>query len=71
MADLTGLRDMLREGLSCAQTEDGPSVSELAERIKTLKAGQVVEVTATADSRRPNGRGAGDGAHSQTAGAAG
>jgi hypothetical protein len=47
LSELTGLRDQLKSGLSAtAQTQDheaGPSVSDLAGRIKTLKAAHSVE----------------------------
>ena len=47
LSDLTGLRDQLKAGLSAtAQMQDddtGPSVSELAEKIKTLKAAHSIE----------------------------
>jgi hypothetical protein len=47
LAELTSLRDQLKAGLSGAAQEpgkeEGPSVSQLAERIKALKAGNKVE----------------------------
>jgi N12 class adenine-specific DNA methylase len=47
LSELTALRDQLRVGLSAAAPEPGaeagPSVAALAERIKTLKAGQTIE----------------------------
>jgi hypothetical protein len=47
LAELTGLRDQLKSRLSATARESGeaerPSVSELAERIKTLKAAHTVE----------------------------
>jgi hypothetical protein len=50
LSELTGLRDQLKAGLSATAHEptkaDGPSVSELAEKIKTLKAAHTIEATA-------------------------
>jgi hypothetical protein len=47
LVQLTALRDQLKAGLSGAQPEPGaeppPTVSELAERIKTLKANHAIE----------------------------
>jgi len=44
MRELTDLRDQLKAGLSQATPEPGsPSVAELAERIKTLKAAHTIE----------------------------
>lgn len=43
ITELTTLRDHLRDGLSQTPGEDGPSVSELAERIKALRASRVIE----------------------------
>ena len=47
LSELTGLRDQLKAGLSAtAQMQDdetGPSVSELAEKIKALKAAHSIE----------------------------
>src|SRR5207253_2113563 len=49
LSELTGLRDHLKAGLSAtAQMQDdnaGPSVSDLAERIKALKAAHSIEAT--------------------------
>ena len=49
LSELTGLRDQLKAGLSGAARErddaDGPSVSDLAERIKALKAAHSIEPT--------------------------
>jgi len=49
LAELTSLRDQLKAGLSGATpepgNEPGPSVSELAERIKALKAAHSIEAT--------------------------
>ena len=49
LSELTGLRDQLKGGLSGAahesDDEEGPSVSELAERIKALKAAHSIEAT--------------------------
>jgi hypothetical protein len=46
---LTGLRDLLKAGLSATAHESsddkGPGVSELAERIKTLKAAHSIDAT--------------------------
>jgi hypothetical protein len=46
---LTSLRDQLKAGLSGAarepDNEDGPSVSELAEKIRTLKAAHSIDAT--------------------------
>ena len=48
-SELTSLRDQLKAGLSGAShqsdKEEGPSVSELAERIKSLKASHSIEAT--------------------------
>jgi hypothetical protein len=44
LAELTGLRDQLKAGLSQATLEQGtPSVAELAERIKSLKAAHTID----------------------------
>jgi len=49
LSELTSLRDQLKAGLSGAahqpDNEEGPSVSELAEKIKTLKAANSIEAT--------------------------
>ena len=49
LSNLTGLRDQLKAGLSGAAheagKEEGPSISELAERIKAVKAANSVEAT--------------------------
>ena len=49
LAELTTLRDQLKAGLSATAhepgKEEGPSVSELAERIKAMKAANSVEAT--------------------------
>ena len=49
LSELTDLRDQLKAGLSATAQEpgkdDGPSVSELAERIKALKAAHTIEST--------------------------
>ena len=49
LSELTGLRDQLKAGLSGTAhqpgNEEGPSVSELAERIKALKAAHSIEAT--------------------------
>ena len=44
LAELTGLRDQLKAGLSQATPEPGtPPVAELAERIKALKAAHTID----------------------------
>jgi hypothetical protein len=49
LAELTGLRDQLKAGLSGAAQEagkqEGPSVAELSERIKAIKAANTIEAT--------------------------
>ena len=49
LLELTGLRDQLKAGLSAGGhepgKEEGPSVSELAEKIKTLKAANSIDAT--------------------------
>jgi len=49
LSELTALRDQLKAGLSGAAheagKEEGPSVSEVAERIKSLKAANTIEAT--------------------------
>jgi N12 class adenine-specific DNA methylase len=49
LSELTGLRDQLKAGLSGVAhepgKEEGPSVSELAERIKALKAAHSIDAT--------------------------
>jgi len=49
LSELTALRDQLKAGLSApahqAENEEGPSASELAEKIKTLKAANTIEAT--------------------------
>jgi hypothetical protein len=49
LSELTELRDQLKSGLSASAHESdgekGPTVSELAERIKALKAGHSIEAT--------------------------
>jgi hypothetical protein len=49
LSELTGLRDQLKAGLSGTahrpDNKEGPSVSELAERIKALKAAHTIEAT--------------------------
>ncbi len=49
LSELTNLRDQLKAGLSGTShqpaKEDGPSVSELAERIKSLKAAHSIDAT--------------------------
>jgi len=49
LTELTGLRDQLKAGLSASahqpDSEAGPSASELADKIKTLKAANTIEAT--------------------------
>jgi hypothetical protein len=49
LSEFTGLRDQLKAGLSSAahqpDKEEGPSVSELAEKIKSLKAAHSIDAT--------------------------
>ncbi|HVC97796.1 MAG TPA: hypothetical protein VND64_29265 [Pirellulales bacterium] len=49
LAELTGLRDQLKAGLSATAyesgKEEGPSVSELAGKIKAIKSAQSIEAT--------------------------
>ncbi|HVC96348.1 MAG TPA: hypothetical protein VND64_21870 [Pirellulales bacterium] len=49
LAELTGLRDQLKAGLSATAhesgKEEGPSVSELASKIKAIKSSQSIEAT--------------------------
>ncbi len=49
LAELTGLRDQLKAGLSASNNqpdkEEGPSASELADKIKALKAANSIEAT--------------------------
>jgi N12 class adenine-specific DNA methylase len=49
LSELTSLRDQLKAGLSAtahdASNEDGPTVSELADRVKALKAANTIEAT--------------------------
>ena len=56
LAELTTLRDQLKAGLSGAAQEpgkeDGPSVSELSERIKALKAANTIEATPQRDRQK-------------------
>ncbi len=56
LCELTALRDHLKAGLSTSahQPEDGegPSASELAERIKTLRAANTVEASAPRDRQK-------------------
>ena len=58
LSELTGLRDQLKAGLSGSAAEPGaatPSVADLAERIKTLKAGHSIEpAPQRSSSRRAN-----------------
>jgi hypothetical protein len=56
LAELTSLRDQLKFGLSGAAQEpdkqEGPSVSEVAERIKAIKAANTIEATPQRDRRK-------------------
>ena len=56
LAELTTLRDQLKAGLSGAAQEpgkqEGPSVSELSERIKALKAANTIEATPQRDRQK-------------------
>ncbi|MFL5241548.1 MAG: DEAD/DEAH box helicase family protein [Gemmataceae bacterium] len=49
LSELTSLRDQLKAGLSAtahdASNENGPTVSELADRVKALKAANTIEAT--------------------------
>jgi hypothetical protein len=57
LSQLTALRDQLKTGLSGTIPEPGteaqPSVAELAERIKSLKAANTIEATGDRASKRP------------------
>ena len=52
LARLTELRDQLRAGLSGSTPEEGPSVADLAEQIKTLKAGNTIEAAPERSEKR-------------------
>jgi hypothetical protein len=53
MPPLTYLRDQFKAGLSGAEPKEGePTVAELAERIKALKAGNAVEATPERTAQR-------------------
>jgi hypothetical protein len=56
LSELTTLRDQLKAGLSGAAQEpgkqEGPSVSELAERIKALKSTNTMEATPQRDRQK-------------------
>ena len=56
LAELTTLRDQLKAGLSGATQEpgkqEGPSVSELSEQIKALKAAHTIEATPQRDRQK-------------------
>jgi N12 class adenine-specific DNA methylase len=58
LAELTGLRDQLKSGLSSmahdSGHEAGPSVSELAVRIKAMKAANSIEVTPQRTREKPS-----------------
>ena len=49
LSEFTSLRDQLKAGLSAtahdASNENGPTVSELADRVKALKAANTIETT--------------------------
>lgn len=53
---MTSLRDQLKAGLSATQhdggEENGPTVSELAERVKALKAAITIEATPQRDQQK-------------------
>jgi hypothetical protein len=53
---LTSLRDQLKAGLSAtahdASNENGPTVSELADRVKALKAANTIEATPQRDRQK-------------------
>ncbi len=57
-SDLTALRDQLKAGLSGSTQEpreaEGPSVSELSEKIKAMKATNTIEATPQRDRPRPS-----------------
>jgi hypothetical protein len=56
LSELTSLRDQLKAGLSAtahdATNENGPTVSELAERVKALKAANTIETTPQRDRQK-------------------
>src|SRR5207244_3938432 len=56
LSELTSLRDQLKAGLSAtahdASSENGPTVSELADRVKALKTVITVEITRQRVQRR-------------------
>jgi N12 class adenine-specific DNA methylase len=57
LADLTDLRDQLKAGLSATPAHDGsnesgPTVSEVAERVKSLKAANTIEATPQRDRQK-------------------
>ena len=56
LAELTGLRDQLKAGLSItahgAENESGPSVSDIANQIKALKAENTVEASPQRDRQK-------------------
>jgi N12 class adenine-specific DNA methylase len=58
LAELTTLRDQLKAGLSGTSQEpgkqEGPSTSELSERIKALKAANSIEATPQRDRQKPS-----------------
>jgi hypothetical protein len=49
---LAALRDQLKVALSGAVAEEGPSVADLAEQIKVLRAGNTVEATPERATKR-------------------
>ncbi len=53
MSELASLRDQLKSGLSGAERKEGePTVADLAERIKALRAGNAVEATPERTAKR-------------------
>ncbi|HZZ81340.1 MAG TPA: DEAD/DEAH box helicase family protein, partial [Gemmataceae bacterium] len=54
LSEMTGLRDQLKGGLSATHQADelGPTVSELADRIKTLKGANTIEATPQRTERK-------------------
>jgi hypothetical protein len=52
LTELTALRDQLKVGLSGEPKEGEPTAAELAEKIKTLRAGQVIEAAPKREGKR-------------------
>jgi N12 class adenine-specific DNA methylase len=56
LTELTSLRDLLKAGLSAthhdAGQENGPTISELAEKVKALKAANTIEATPQRDRQK-------------------